>query len=167
MKNGCRTFHICISDGSESGIKRSFACPNGTLFDQVNTVCQWKDDVDCSKSQLFYPRPAVSSTVSPSSLQNGGDIRPTTSPFNTQIPSPVDHNNFHRPPTTPSGLIFSGVGQPSPAMGSLDAGRSLDETRRLADVNSAMRPTRNLFSPPQIRPSLFRPSEQLDDHRRA
>lgn len=165
MKNECRTFHICIADGGAS-IKRSFACPNGTLFDQVNTVCQWKDDVDCSKSQLFYPRPTASSTVSPSTMQNSRDVRPTTSPFSTQIPSPADNSNF-RGPTTPSGLIFSAVGQPSPAMGSLDAGRSLDDTRRLADDSLAMRPTRNLFSPPHIRPALFRPSEQLDDHRRA
>lgn len=164
MKNGCQTYHICIADGSGSGLKRSFACPNGTLFDQASSVCQWKDDIDCSKSHLFYPRSAAS-TNSPSTLHSSSEIRPTMSPFNTQIPSPTESND-HQGNTTPSGFLFSGVGQPSPAMGSLDAGRSLEETRRQTDEN-AMRPTRNLFSPPQFRPKLFRPSERLDDHRRA
>ena len=169
--NGCRTFHICIADGSSSGLKRSFACPNGTLFDQANTVCQWKDDMDCSKSSFFFPRPAASATSTSTSSNTGSVMRPTTpSPFNTQIPSPMNNNNF--PSATPSGsLIFSGLGQPSPAAGSLDAGRSLEQqdTRRNTEfvVESGVRPMRNLYSPPQIRPSLFRPSEQLDDTRKA
>lgn len=162
VKNECRTFHICIDDGSASGLKRSFACPNGTLFDQVNSVCQWKESMDCSKSHLFYPRRAASSTESATTASNS-EIRPTSSPLNSQIPSPIGGFLNSTPPTN---FMFLGVGQPSPAMGSLDAGRSLEDTRRNAD-NGGIRTRSTLYAPPQIRPPLFRPSERIDDPRKA
>ena len=158
MKNGCQTFHICIDDGisSSAGLKRSFACPNGTLFDQTSTICQWKDGVDCSKSQMFYPRPppAAAAAATPQSDTIQQPPSTTASPFNTQIPSPTDNRFQHNgatPPSSMHGLMFSNVGQPSPALGSLDAGRSMHGFSRSSDDQH-----------PGVRPALFRPSEQLN-----
>ena len=159
VKNGCKTFHICVDDGSSTKLRRSFSCPNGTLFDQANKVCQWKDNVDCSNSHPFAPRQPI--PVSPITSQRN-EIRPTSIPFNTQIPSPI--NNVLG--STPPSFLLSGIGQPSPASGSLDAGRSIQEMRRNTDDNS-MRSDSLLLTPPQIRPQLFRPSDQLDNHQKA
>jgi len=74
VNTGCRVFHICSEDGN----KLSFPCGNGTLFSQINKVCQWSDDVDCQRSGMFFP-----GSLNPA-------VRPTASPqFNpTQIPRP-------------------------------------------------------------------------------
>jgi hypothetical protein len=74
-------------------------------------------------------------------------------------------NNFPDS-TPPTNFMNFGAGQPSPAHGSLDAGRSLDDTRRNTDI-SPIRSRSTLYTPPQIRPPLFRASEQLDDRRKA
>ena len=42
VANECQIFHICYpvvyADGEEEMFKWSFICPNGTIFDQVNTL---------------------------------------------------------------------------------------------------------------------------------
>ena len=45
----CQAFHICAPDGSNSLIKYSFLCPNGTLFNQQYFICDWWFNVDCSQ----------------------------------------------------------------------------------------------------------------------
>lgn len=42
-----QVFHICL----ESGQKISFLCPNGSIFNQKVSVCDWWYDADCSESQ--------------------------------------------------------------------------------------------------------------------
>lgn len=138
VSTGCRVFHMCNLDGSKS----SFVCGNGTLFDQTHTVCQWADDVDCAKSQLFYPsthRPGVTTTQGP----------------RTQIPTPVSpaSTTTQSPKKLMQGMPASAPGfvpgQPNIAMGSLDAGRSIkDDDRNLRPFG--------LFAPPHIRPQLQR-----------
>lgn len=47
---GCQAFHIC----QRGNRKDSFLCPNGTLFNQERLVCEWWNNVDCSRAQSFY-----------------------------------------------------------------------------------------------------------------
>ena len=47
----CQSFHICAPDGSNSLLKYSFLCPNGTLFNQQYFICDWWFNVDCSQVQ--------------------------------------------------------------------------------------------------------------------
>merc|ERR1711892_1318853 len=50
----CQPFHVC-SAGRDGGLtKNSFLCPNGTLFNQKNFVCEYWFNVDCSQAESFY-----------------------------------------------------------------------------------------------------------------
>merc|ERR1711990_1015339 len=51
----CQAFHICSNDGNSGLSKFSFLCPNGTLFQQQYFVCDWWFNVDCDKTEHFYP----------------------------------------------------------------------------------------------------------------
>ena len=121
-----------------SGLKASMiTCPVGTLFSQVNTVCQWADDVNCNNSEQFYPQlPKKTTTL------DGINTPVTTIPFRTQIPKPMQPH----------------VQEPSPALGSLDAGRSLHRDFNTATATQFA--NRNDMQQ-QVRPSLFRPMDQL------
>lgn len=46
-------FHIC-----DEGRKVSFLCPNGTIFQQSDLICDWWFKVDCSSSPLLYEESA-------------------------------------------------------------------------------------------------------------
>lgn len=124
---------------------------SGTLFSQFRTMCINELEVDCSKSQVFFP-------------QLNNRPFPTASPFNTQIPSPLGNNN-NNINTTPSSSSSTGsqqvmnnqnpifnVGLPSPSMGSLDFGRSLRDTSGKVVKQDGL----------PFRPSLFRPSLQVN-----
>lgn len=39
----CQVFHVCL----ETGGHVSFLCPNGTMFNEVYSVCDWWYNVDC------------------------------------------------------------------------------------------------------------------------
>lgn len=143
----------------------SLSFSKGTLFSQKDMTCSWMDEVDCSKSQLFYPQSNSAPSTFPQSAniggQNGQQLRQpvTSSPLNTQIPRPTG-NQPVIPTTPPSSLRFS-TGLPSPAMGSLDFGRSMHDVRNAASNNNMQEV--NNFAIPPFRPQLFRPSLQLTD----
>lgn len=48
-----QVFHIC-----DNGRKISFLCPNGTIFQQSQLICDWWFKVDCSKSVELYEQSA-------------------------------------------------------------------------------------------------------------
>merc|ERR1719228_3150995 len=50
----CQPFHVCSADGEGGLVIYSFLCPNGTLFNQQNFVCQYWFNVDCSQAEQFY-----------------------------------------------------------------------------------------------------------------
>ena len=50
----CQVFHICVDQGRAGMSKYSFLCPNGTIFNQEVTVCDWWFNVDCSTTEDFY-----------------------------------------------------------------------------------------------------------------
>merc|ERR1711892_1142323 len=47
-------FHVCSADRDGGLTKNSFLCPNGTLFNQENFVCEYWFNVDCSQAESFY-----------------------------------------------------------------------------------------------------------------
>ncbi|XP_053985304.1 mucin-2 isoform X1 [Hylaeus volcanicus] len=49
LETNCQVFHIC-----DNGRKISFLCPNGTIFQQSQLICDWWFKVDCSKSEELY-----------------------------------------------------------------------------------------------------------------
>merc|ERR1711892_254783 len=50
----CQPFHVCSFDRDGGLTKNSFLCPNGTLFNQENFVCEYWFNVDCSQAESFY-----------------------------------------------------------------------------------------------------------------
>jgi len=50
----CQPFHVCSADRDGGLARNSFLCPNGTLFNQENFVCEYWFNVDCSQAESFY-----------------------------------------------------------------------------------------------------------------
>jgi len=79
----CQVFHICVDQGRAGNTKYSFLCPNGTIFNQEVTVCDWWFNVDCSLAEELYSiqdehaaeRDANSGSSSEGSEQAGGQGR--------------------------------------------------------------------------------------------
>ncbi|XP_020288398.1 mucin-5AC isoform X2 [Pseudomyrmex gracilis] len=53
LETNCQVFHIC-----DNGRKISFLCPNGTIFQQSQLICDWWFKVDCCKSTELYEQSA-------------------------------------------------------------------------------------------------------------
>ncbi|XP_044262518.1 probable serine/threonine-protein kinase nek3 isoform X2 [Tribolium madens] len=53
LETDCQVFHIC-----EEGKKISFLCPNGTIFQQSELICEWWFKVNCTDSPNFYEESA-------------------------------------------------------------------------------------------------------------
>uniref|UniRef100_A0A336KBE1 CSON004803 protein n=1 Tax=Culicoides sonorensis TaxID=179676 RepID=A0A336KBE1_CULSO len=49
LETNCQVFHIC-----DEGRKISFLCPNGTIFRQLDLICDWWFKVDCASSPSQY-----------------------------------------------------------------------------------------------------------------
>ncbi|CAH1134616.1 unnamed protein product [Ceutorhynchus assimilis] len=49
LDTNCQVFHIC-----EEGKKVSFLCPNGTIFQQSDLICEWWNKVNCTDSPSLY-----------------------------------------------------------------------------------------------------------------
>ena len=50
----CQSYHVCSDSGDGIFVKFDFLCPNGTIFNQEEFVCDWWFNVDCSKAEDFY-----------------------------------------------------------------------------------------------------------------
>ncbi|XP_050293789.1 uncharacterized protein LOC126734281 isoform X2 [Anthonomus grandis grandis] len=53
LETDCQVFHIC-----EDSRKISFLCPNGTIFQQSELICEWWNKVNCSNSPNLYEESA-------------------------------------------------------------------------------------------------------------
>ncbi|KAF5304375.1 hypothetical protein FQA39_LY09754 [Lamprigera yunnana] len=53
LETDCQVFHIC-----DEGRKLSFLCPNGTVFQQGELICDWWFKVNCTTSPLLYEESA-------------------------------------------------------------------------------------------------------------
>ncbi|CRK98965.1 CLUMA_CG012040, isoform A, partial [Clunio marinus] len=49
LETSCQVFHIC-----DEGRKISFLCPNGTIFRQIDLICDWWFKVDCNSAPTHY-----------------------------------------------------------------------------------------------------------------
>uniref|UniRef100_A0AAG5D656 Chitin-binding type-2 domain-containing protein n=1 Tax=Anopheles atroparvus TaxID=41427 RepID=A0AAG5D656_ANOAO len=49
LETRCQVFHIC-----DEGKKISFLCPNGTIFRQLDLICDWWFKVDCAATPNHY-----------------------------------------------------------------------------------------------------------------
>merc|ERR1712002_35365 len=69
IDNNCEVFHVClpVRDFDNTVIKTqkwSFACPNGTAFDQQDLVCNFKADAfPCDQSASLYGAVDFGATV--------------------------------------------------------------------------------------------------------
>ena len=52
METGCQVFHVCMK--AYGNLKASFLCPNGSIFNQKVSTCDWWHNVDCSISEQYY-----------------------------------------------------------------------------------------------------------------
>lgn len=50
----CAVYFICIAGAKGEMVPVSFACPNGTLFNQANKVCAQEEMVFCAISSRYY-----------------------------------------------------------------------------------------------------------------
>ncbi|KAK8721134.1 hypothetical protein OTU49_012924 [Cherax quadricarinatus] len=46
--SGCQVWHYCKTDG----LMESFLCPNGTIYNQGNRVCEWWFNVNCDAETI-------------------------------------------------------------------------------------------------------------------
>nr|XP_022907031.1 GATA zinc finger domain-containing protein 14-like [Onthophagus taurus] len=53
LETDCQVFHIC-----NEGSKISFLCPNGTIFQQSDLICEWWFKVNCTNSPNLYEESA-------------------------------------------------------------------------------------------------------------
>ena len=87
-----QVFHVCVEDDF-GGRAYSFLCPNGTLFRQELQVCEWWFNVDCGRSEEFYPgAPPVDlldGSGSPGGLLAEEEL-PPPQPFPTTLEDPLD-----------------------------------------------------------------------------
>ena len=50
VSSQCQAWHVCLAPDRQW----SFLCPNGTIFNQEEFVCDWWFNVDCSKAEDLY-----------------------------------------------------------------------------------------------------------------
>ena len=50
----CQVYHVCSDIGDGLFSKFDFLCPNGTIFNQEEFVCDWWFNVDCSNADAYY-----------------------------------------------------------------------------------------------------------------
>ena len=50
----CQLYHVCSDSGDGIFVTYNFLCPNGTIFNQEEFVCDWWFNVDCSKAEDLY-----------------------------------------------------------------------------------------------------------------
>ncbi|GFY78834.1 chitin-binding type-2 domain-containing protein [Trichonephila inaurata madagascariensis] len=50
LETSCQVVHLCQA----GGVKSSFLCPNGTIFNQEKFSCQWWYKVNCADAPKFY-----------------------------------------------------------------------------------------------------------------
>merc|ERR1711892_842361 len=121
----CQPFHVCSADRDGGLTKNSFLCPNGTLFNQENFVCEYWFNVDCSQAESFYGLNDNIGTVEGGDGLAGAASSPT--------------GGYASPPDTP--LSSYGLGDENK---SLRSGRR--EGRLIADTR------RNVASPQVTQP---------------
>merc|ERR1719317_217349 len=116
----CQPFHVCSADRDGGLAKNSFLCPNGTIFNQENFVCEYWFNVDCSKAESFYGLNDNIGTVEQGDGLDGAASSPS--------------GGYVSPPSPPSASTTAGYAAPPSAASSGYASPSSDTS--LTDYSS-------------------------------
>ena len=77
----CQPFHVCSADRDGGLARNSFLCPNGTLFNQENFVCEYWFNVDCSLAEGLYSLNDEIAAEAPQAAPGGGGGGPPPGGF--------------------------------------------------------------------------------------
>merc|ERR1719477_457588 len=109
----CQPFHVCSADRDGGLAKNSFLCPNGTLFNQENFVCEYWFNVDCSQAESFYGLNDNIGTVEQGEGLDGAASSPSggyASPPSSSGASPS--GGYASPPSSPAASPAGGYASP-------------------------------------------------------
>merc|ERR1711892_1120948 len=106
----CQPFHVCSADRDGGLTKNSFLCPNGTLFNQENFVCEYWFNVDCSQAEAFY---GLNDNIGADSESAGYDGAASSPEAGYAAPSSATAPAGYAAPS--SGAATAGYGAPSAA----------------------------------------------------
>merc|ERR1719431_2457120 len=110
----CQPFHVCSADRDGGLAQNSFLCPNGTLFNQENFVCEYWFNVDCSQAESFYGLNDNIGTVEQGEGLAGAASSPSggyASPPSAAAGSPA--GGYASPPSGSSASSATGYASPS------------------------------------------------------
>ncbi|RWS11403.1 hypothetical protein B4U79_13087 [Dinothrombium tinctorium] len=101
-ETNCAVYYICLANQYGKLSPISFACPNGTIFNQANRVCTPYEQVSCNLATRYYNsfRGHIDSeNRDPSELAPASD--PASRPWTSNIRPPQPRNQLPPQPSQP------------------------------------------------------------------
>merc|ERR1719317_1196159 len=114
----CQPFHVCSADRDGGLAKNSFLCPNGTLFNQQNFVCEYWFNVDCSQAESFYGLNDNIGTVEQGDGLDGAASSPSGGYASPTSFASSPSGGYASPPSPPSASPTAGYAAPLSAASS-------------------------------------------------
>ncbi len=80
--NACTQYYECLYTGTQYAVKQLFDCANGLLFNNINKICDWPNNVICDSS--VGTTTVVTSNQITSPAKSTVTFQITTSMFNSK-----------------------------------------------------------------------------------